>query len=65
MILLDGLHARMITLLAAVQPEQWERVAVHPENGEMSLDRMLKIYGMHGIAHLKQIAEALAAAPAS
>ena len=65
LILLDGLHARMIALLAAVQPEQWERVAVHPENGEISLDRMLKIYGMHGIAHLKQIAEALAAAPAS
>lgn len=62
--LLDGLHARMVVLLAAVQPAQWERIAVHSQYGEMSLDSSLKTYGMHGIAHLKQIAEALAAAPA-
>lgn len=64
LILLEGLHARMVVLLTAVQPAQWERVAVHPERGEISLDRSLQIYGMHGIEHLKQIAEALAAAPA-
>ena len=64
LILLEGLHARMVALLTAVQPAQWERVAVHPERGETSLDRSLEIYGMHGVAHLKQIAEALAAAPA-
>ena len=64
LILLEGLHARIVALLTAVQPAQWERVAVHPERGETSLDRSLEIYGMHGIAHLKQIAEALAAAPA-
>ena len=64
LILLEGLHARIVALLTALQPAQWERVAVHPERGETSLDRSLEIYGMHGIAHLKQIAEALAAAPA-
>ena len=52
---LDGVHARMAQVLEAAPPEAFERGAFHPENGEMTLDSLVEIYGGHGPHHVKQI----------
>ena len=38
------------------------RAGVHPDNGPMSLDRILKAYAAHGEAHIDQIQRTLAGA---
>jgi hypothetical protein len=53
--LLRGLHERWSFLLESIPEEGWNRTAMHPENGEMTLDRMLTIYGNHGEKHCMQI----------
>jgi hypothetical protein len=52
---LDGVHARMARVLEAAPPEAFARGAFHPENGEMTLDSLVEIYGGHGPHHVKQI----------
>jgi uncharacterized damage-inducible protein DinB len=53
--ILEGLHARWATLLENLPEEVWARTALHPEAGEMDLDRMLAIYAGHGDHHVAQI----------
>lgn len=53
--ILHGLHYRWAALLKTVSDKQWERAAYHPENGEMSLDDLLELYGNHGLNHVNQI----------
>ena len=59
--MLQGLHARWTTLLESITDEQWERTAFHPENGDMTLERMLRYYAVHGEGHIDQITRTLAA----
>jgi hypothetical protein len=59
--LLDGLHARWVALLRSMSPEDFQRVMVHPERGEMTLDRTARIYSWHCGHHLAHIAIAAAA----
>ena len=49
--LLDALHARWVTLLRAMTPQQFERTIKHPEMGPTSLDTMLALYAWHGRHH--------------
>ena len=53
--LLRGLHERWHVLVNSIPEEGWGRTAMHPENGEITLDRMLTIYGNHGEKHCMQI----------
>ena len=53
--ILKGLHERWVTLLENVAESGWARTAMHPENGEMTLDDLLSLYGRHGESHVKQI----------
>jgi hypothetical protein len=53
--ILRGLHPRIAALLKSVKEEDFARTAYHPENGEMSLDRMLTIYSSHGEKHIGHI----------
>lgn len=53
--LLRGLHERWYFLANSIPEESWGRIAMHPENGEITLDRMLTIYGNHGEKHCMQI----------
>lgn len=53
--LLRGLHERWSILLESIPEEGWSRTGMHPENGEVTLDRMLTIYGNHGEKHCMQI----------
>lgn len=49
--LIDALHARWAALMKSMAPEDFERVLVHPERGEMTLDRTARIYAWHCAHH--------------
>jgi uncharacterized damage-inducible protein DinB len=53
--LLDALHARWVTLLDAMTAEDFGRPLVHPQNGPMTLDRMLQLYAWHGRHHVAHV----------
>jgi hypothetical protein len=55
--IVDGLHARMVEVLRNVKPDEWQRTAFHPENGEMKLEDLLNSYAKHGAGHVKQITD--------
>ena len=50
--LLEGLHDRWVWLLGGMAPEDFQRVFVHPERGEMTLERTLRLYAWHCRHHL-------------
>jgi len=50
--LLEGLHDRWAWLLRGMKPEDFLRVFVHPERGEMTLERTLRLYAWHCRHHL-------------
>ena len=58
--ILRGLHERWVVLLRSLPEAAWSRTAHHPENGEMTLDDILRLYARHGSTHAAQI-EALRA----
>jgi uncharacterized damage-inducible protein DinB len=55
LMLLDGLHARWSALLSSMQPEDFARTFIHPENGLMTLDRTLQTYSWHCRHHVAHI----------
>ena len=55
--LLDMLHRRWIVLLESLAAEDFERRLEHPENGPMTLDRLLQMYAWHGRHHVAHITE--------
>ena len=59
--LLGGLHARWVRLLESLGDADWRRGALHPENGEVTLESMLVTYSDHGEEHVAQIGRIRAA----
>ncbi|GAA4092210.1 YfiT family bacillithiol transferase [Mucilaginibacter panaciglaebae] len=56
LILLEGIHQRMLALFESLTDEQWNRYFIHPETGaEISLKRNLALYAWHGKHHLAHI----------
>lgn len=55
--LLRGLHARWVALLRTLTDTDYARLLVHPEAGEMTLDRVLGSYTFHSRHHIAQITE--------
>jgi hypothetical protein len=53
--ILSGLHARWASFLRSLPEDAFSRTAFHPEHGELTLDRLLAIYGKHGTNHCQQI----------
>jgi hypothetical protein len=53
--LLDALHARWVTLLRAMTPEQFARTIMHPDMGPTRLDTMLALYAWHGRPHTAHV----------
>jgi hypothetical protein len=53
--LLTGLHGRFARLLESLKPQDFERTFLHPENGQMTLDRTLQIYSWHCRHHVAHI----------
>lgn len=53
--LLESIHTRWVTLLRSLQPDDFERKLNHPENGVMTLDRIVSVYAWHGRHHTAHI----------
>ncbi len=57
LLLLAGLHQRLVLLLESLEPADWSRTLVHPEHGRMTLDAILPILVWHGLHHTAHITE--------
>jgi hypothetical protein len=55
--LLEAVHKRLVVLMESLKEEDWARPLVHPENGPMTLDRLLQMYAWHGRHHVAHITE--------
>lgn len=55
LVLLEALHARWVTLLEVMTAGDFGRPLVHPEIGQVTLDRMLQLYAWHGAHHVAHI----------
>jgi hypothetical protein len=58
--LLEGLRAYNLVLLRSISRAQWSRVAVHEEQGEETVEVMIRKVAGHDLAHLNQLERALA-----
>ena len=55
--LLDALHHRWVILLESMAAADFARPLFHPDNGPMTLDRLLQMYAWHGRHHVAHITE--------
>jgi len=55
--LLDGLHARLVSLLNSLTEEQWQRGYNHTENGRTRLAEAAALYDWHCRHHVAHIVE--------
>jgi len=55
LLILMGLHNRGTEFLDNLSEDDWQRKAIHPEIGEVSMTDLLKTYATHCQNHLKQI----------
>ena len=55
--IIEGLHERWCNLLESVSEDAWQRAAIHPESGEVTLEQMLRLYAEHGELHIRRIVE--------
>jgi hypothetical protein len=53
--LLAALHSRWVDLLSAMRASDFGRTLYHPEQGVVTLDRMLALYAWHSAHHLAHI----------
>jgi len=53
--LLDNLHARWMLMLRSLSEADWKRTFHHPDNGLMTLEKTLALYGWHGRHHVAHI----------
>lgn len=59
LLILIGLHKRIVYLLRSLTEEQWQRTAFHPEEGNLDLNWWLEAYANHGEKHLGHIKKGL------
>lgn len=53
--ILDAVHRRWVLLMESLKEEDWARPLQHPENGPMTLDRLLQLYAWHGRHHTAHV----------
>lgn len=53
--LLDGVHARLVTLLRSLAESDFQRTLHHTENGSMTVDALLGMYSWHGRHHVAHV----------
>lgn len=61
--LLDAVHARWIILLRSLSEADFQTKLTHPQNGEVTLGWMLRLYEWHGrhhVAHITGLRERMA-----
>ena len=44
-----------VDLLRSLSPEQFQRIGIHEERGEESVERLMKLMAGHDLVHLRQI----------
>ncbi len=55
--LLEAVHARWVVLLQSMTESDFARPLMHPENGRMTLDKLLQLYAWHGGHHVGHVTE--------
>ena len=55
LLILQGLHMRLVTSLRALPDSAFERIGMHSENGAMTLDDVVTSYAWHGAHHVAHI----------
>jgi len=55
--IVTGLHDRWARLFDSLSEDEFVRVMVHPEVGEITVDFILELYAWHGRHHVTQITE--------
>jgi len=55
--LLQAVHERWVVLLKSMNEADFSRPLMHPENGRMTLDRLLQMYAWHGGHHVAHVTE--------
>jgi hypothetical protein len=59
-LIIEGVHKRLLKLIKSIKPDEWERKVYHPEsNRDMSLNFLLALYSWHGKHHLAHIENAI------
>ncbi len=53
--IIRGVHERLVYMLDHADESDFQRVAHHPERGDITLDDLVFIYGRHGEKHCGQI----------
>ncbi len=53
--LLESLHQRWVLMLNSMKPADFAREFLHPEHGELTLDKNLALYPWHGRHHVAHI----------
>jgi len=53
--LLETLHQRWVMFLQSLQPTDFSRTVLHPANGVMKIDTLLRMYAWHGRHHVAHI----------
>jgi hypothetical protein len=53
--ILEGVHAKLVSLIAAMTPEQFERPLYHPEFGGLRLRDIASMYAWHSRHHLAHV----------
>ncbi len=59
--IIRGLHARWVALYESLTDDQFARTGLHPDNGVVSVEGLIRTYADHSRAHLDQITRTLAA----
>ena len=53
--LLETLHRRFVIVLESLEPKDLARTFLHPEIGEVSLEKNIALYAWHGRHHVAHI----------
>jgi hypothetical protein len=53
--ILDGVHARLTTILESLPSDRFDRKATHPQWGLMSVDFLIQLYAWHCRHHVAHI----------
>ena len=57
LLLLEGVHSRWTQLLESLSDSELQRTLVHPENGVMTIAKLVSVYAWHGRHHTAHITE--------
>jgi hypothetical protein len=57
LVILDGLHERLVVLLRGLGEAEWQRGYVHPERGGTTVEQAAALYDWHSRHHVAHVTE--------